>query len=60
MQAVDQALVKFGMAMGRLDNLLLGWTSVGACARSSVICKSPAYARPGSAEDGLCEIGRYG
>ena len=59
-QAVDQALVKFGMAMGPLSVADLAGLDIGWRMRKEFRHLQKPGVRQPLAEDGLCEIGRYG
>ena len=58
--AVDQAMEKFGMAMGPLAVGDLAGLDVGWRIRKEYAHLQPEGARQPLAEDGLCEMGRYG
>ena len=58
-QAVDQALVNFGMAMGPLSVADLAGMDVAWRMRKESRLQRPGV-RQALAEDGLCELGRYG
>ncbi len=59
-QAVDQALVKFGMAMGPLSVADLAGLDIGWRMRKEFRHLQKPGVRQPLAEDGLCELGRYG
>jgi 3-hydroxyacyl-CoA dehydrogenase len=59
-QAVDQALVKFGMAMGPLSVADLAGLDISWRMRKEFRHLQKPGVRQPLAEDGLCEIGRFG
>jgi len=59
-QAVDKALVKFGMAMGPLSVADLAGLDISWRMRKEFRHQQKPGVRQPLAEDGLCEIGRYG
>ena len=59
-QAVDQALVKFGMALGPLSVADLAGLDISWRMRKEFRHLQKPGVRQPLAEDGLCEIGRYG
>jgi 3-hydroxyacyl-CoA dehydrogenase len=59
-QAVDQALVQFGMAMGPLSVADLAGLDISWRMRKEFRHLQKPGVRQPLAEDGLCELGRYG